>query len=82
MTNDQDKAIRNFRKLNSFFENKLDVFFRLDKGQDAGNWRKGEILDLNLEKLTLVLQEDLLGARPFLLEEIKEDSITGKKEEK
>lgn len=74
MTEENDKAIRNFRKLNSFFENKIPVHFKLETGE----FRNGKIIDLNFEKLTLVLKEDVFGTVPFLLEDIKESSIVAR----
>ena len=76
MTNDE-KAIRIFRKLNSFLENKLPVHFKLNTNE----FRNGEILDLNLDKLTLILKEDVIGTIPILLEEIKENSIVERRME-
>jgi len=62
---------KNFRKLNYFFENKIKVHFKdLDE-----IFYNGLILDLNENKLTMVLQERIRGSIPILLEFIKEDSI-------
>jgi len=72
MTYDKEKAIRNFRKFNSFFENNIQVHFKLETGE----FRNGKIIDLNLEKLTLVFKEEKFGTIPILLEDIKESSIT------
>ena len=60
-----------FRKLLYFFENKIPLHFSLH----SGGWKNGEILDLNEEKLTLVLREFVEGDLPFLLEDIILESI-------
>ncbi len=60
-----------FRKLLYFFTNKIPVHFSLY----SGGWKNGEILDLNEEKLTLVLKEFVEGELPFLLEDIILESI-------
>ena len=70
MTND-DKGHRVFRKLNYFFENQIPVHFKIENG----DFRNGLVLDLNEDKLTLVLREFVFGEMPFLLEDIKEESI-------
>jgi len=70
MTN--DKAKRIYRKLNYFYENQIPVHFKLETGE----FRNGEILDLNSEKLTLILKEFVFGEIPFLLEDINIDSIS------
>ena len=69
MTN--DKAKRTYRKLYYFFENKIPVHFKLETRE----FRNGEILDLNSEKLTLILKEFVFGEIPLLLEDINPDSI-------
>lgn len=73
MTNDYDKdyAKRVFRKLNSFLQVDIPVHFKLLDGK----FRNGIILDLDLNKCTLVLKEDMLGNLPILLEEIDIESI-------
>ena len=60
-----------YRKLIYFFENKIPIHFSLN----SGGWKNGLILDLNEEKLTLVLRERVRGEIPILLECINEDSI-------
>ena len=69
MTN--DKAKRTYRKLSYFYENKIPVHFKLETGE----FRNGEILDLNDEKLTLILKEFVFGEIPLLLEDINSNSI-------
>ena len=67
-----DLGERNYRILIYYFENKIKVHFK-----DLDNiFYNGLILDLNEKKLTLVLQERVKGEIPFLLENIKEDSIS------
>lgn len=66
-----------YRKLLYFFENNLMVHF---KDLDT-IFYNGLILDLNEEKLTLVLRERVRGEIPILLECINEDSICKFKEE-
>lgn len=67
---------RNYRKLLYYFKNSLVVHFTdLDK-----IFYNGLILDLDEEKLTMVLKERIKGEMPFLLECINEDSICKFKE--
>ena len=75
-----DEAKRTYRKLFYFYENKIPVHFKLETGE----FRNGEILDLNQETLTLVLKEFVFGEIPLLLENIDSNSIFKftKKEEK
>ena len=75
MTNEIGQRV--YRKLLYFFENNLMVHF---KDLDT-IFYNGLILDLNEEKLTLVLRERVRGEIPFLLENINEDSICKFKEE-
>ena len=66
----------NFRQLNYFFENKKKVHFKdLDE-----IFYNGLIIDLDERKLTLVLDERVRGVVPFLLENIKPESIQEFKE--
>lgn len=68
---------RNYRKLLYYFKNSLVVHFTdFDK-----IFYNGFILDLNEEKLTMVLRERIKGEIPILLECINTDSITKFKEE-
>lgn len=68
----------NYRKLLYFFKNNIHVHFKdLDK-----IFYNGLILDLNEQKLTLVLRERVRGTMPFLLENIDTNSIAALKEEK
>lgn len=79
MTNDtRQTALRNYRKLNYFYESKTPVHFKIQTGE----FRNGIILDLNQEKLVMVLKEDIIGCIPLLLEDIKEETIIKKREEK
>ena len=69
MTN--DIAYNSYRSLLYFFENNIPVHFK-----DLDNiFYNGLIVDLNEKKLTLVLHERVRGEIPFLLENIKTDSI-------
>ena len=62
---------RNYRKLLYYFENKIVVHFTdLDK-----IFYNGLILDLNEDKLTMIIRERIKGEMPFLLEFINTDSI-------
>lgn len=71
-----DIGERNYRILIYYFENQIKVHFKdLDE-----IFYNGLILDLNERKLTLVLRERVKGEIPFLLENIKEDSISKFKE--
>ena len=65
-----------YRKLIYFFENKIAVHFSLN----SGGWKNGLVLDLNEEKLTLVLKEFVEGELPFLCEDLILDSIKQFKE--
>lgn len=60
-----------YRKFKYFYDNEILVHFCLLKG----GWKNGLILDLNEDKLTLVLKENKEGVLPFLLEEINPDNI-------
>ena len=75
MTDDNDKALRIYRKLSYFFEHQQAIHFKVESGGDAGYWRNGIILDLSKSKMTLVIKEFVMGERPYLLEELDEDSI-------
>jgi len=66
-----------YRKLLYFFENNLMIHFK-DFNEIFYN---GSILDLNEDKLTLVLKERVQGTVPLLLEKINPDSIVEFKEE-
>ncbi len=67
-----DLGERNYRILLYYFENQIKIHFK-----DLDNiFYNGLILDLNERKLTLVLRERVKGEMPFLLENIKEDSIS------
>lgn len=70
MTNETGQNV--YRKLIYFFENKIKIHFK-----DLDNiFYNGLILDLNEEKLTMVLRERVRGEIPILLEFINPDSIT------
>jgi len=80
MTNDkmdydilsEDKLTQDiYRKLIYFFENKIKVHFK-DFNEIFYN---GVILDLNEEKKSMVLAENVKGTMPILLESIKPNSI-------
>lgn len=67
-----DLGERNYRILLYYFENRIKIHFK-----DLDDiFYNGLILDLNEKKLTLVLKERIKGEIPFLLENIKEDSIS------
>ena len=69
MTNAEGQ--NNYRKLLYYFSNEVWVHFKdLD-----GIFYNGQIIDLNEDKLTMVLQERVRGTIPFLLEQIDTDSI-------
>lgn len=68
---------RNYRKLLYYFTNGFVVHFT-----DLDDiFYNGLILDLNEDKLTMVLRERVKGEIPILLEFINTDSITKFKEE-
>ncbi|HUS49453.1 MAG TPA: hypothetical protein VMZ91_04775 [Candidatus Paceibacterota bacterium] len=69
MNNELGKQV--YRKLTYFFEKNMPIHFSLY----SGGWKNGLILDLNEKKLTLVLDEFVEGELPFLLENIKIESI-------
>ncbi len=60
-----------FRKLVYFNENKIPIHFSLT----SGGWKNGKIIELNEDKLTLVLNEFVEGELLFLLENINPNSI-------
>jgi len=69
MTNDTGQKV--YRKLLYYFKNYIVVHFK-----DLDNiFYNGLILDLNEEKLTMVLRERVRGEIPILLECINENSI-------
>ena len=71
-----EKGQKVYRKLIYFFENNLKVHFKdLDK-----IFYNGIIIDLNENKLTLILRERIRGTIPILLEAINPDSIEEFKE--
>jgi len=74
MINENKKGLRIYRKLLYYFENKIPIHVNSIFG-----FRNGMILDLNEEKLTVVI-DDIKEAAPILLEDIFEDSIDKFKE--
>ncbi len=60
-----------FRKLVYFSENNIPIHFSLI----AGGWKNGKIINLDEDKLTLVLEEFVEGELSFLLEDINVNSI-------
>lgn len=76
MTNDKI-AHDSYRNFYYFYKNKIKVHF---KDFDE-RWYNGLILDLDKEKLTLVLRERVKGEMPILLEKVNPDSIRKMKEE-
>ena len=67
----------NYRKLLYFFEKKIKIHFK-----DLDDiFYNGVIIDLDQEKLCMVLRERIRGTLPILLEFIKPDSIVEFKEE-
>ena len=74
MTN--EKGVINFRQLSYFHDNKIKVHFK-----DLDDiFYNGEIVDLNENKFTMILNEKVRGTIPILLECIKTDSIVKFKE--
>jgi len=69
---ENEYGLRVYRKLLYFFQKEQAIHFTV---LDTGSFYNGIILDLNQDKLTLVLKEFKLGEIPFLLEDINEDSI-------
>ncbi len=66
-----EKGLRIYRKLISYSENQTKIHINSKDG-----FRNGFIIDLNEQRLTLVLKDDVLGeTTPILLEDIYEDSI-------
>ena len=67
-----DKGQKVYRKLLYYFDEKIWVHFT-----DLDNvFYNGLIIDLNEDKLTMVLKERVKGTIPILLECINLDSIT------
>ena len=69
MNNEIGKNV--YRKLLYFFENKLPVHIVLTDN----SWHNGIIIDLNEERLSMVLQEFVEGNLPILLENVSLDLI-------
>lgn len=63
---------RVYRKLLYFFNNSIAIHFTLT---ETGAFFNGIIMDLNEDKLTMVINELKLGQIPFALEDLNEDSI-------
>ena len=77
MKNETRIGEENYRKLLYFFENNIKIHFK-----DLDDiFYNGEIIDLDQEKLCMVLRERIRGTLPILLEFIKPDSIVEFKEE-
>lgn len=75
MTKDKT-AQDSFRKLIYFYKNQIPIHFK-----DLDNiFYNGLIIDLNKNKLTMVLHEHIKGTIPILLEFINPDSIREFKE--
>lgn len=70
------RALKSFRKLLYFYDNKILVHFK-DINEIFYN---GNILDLNEDKLCMVLNERVNGMMPLLLEQINPDTIKQFKE--
>lgn len=71
----QEKAEKVYRLLQTYKDNNILIHFKFDSGSESGSFQNGEIIDLNLKKLTLVLKENKQGIKPILLETIDPDSI-------
>ncbi len=69
MENELGKQV--FRKLVYFNENEIPIHFSLI----SGGWKNGKIINLDEDKLTLILNEFVEGELPFLLENIDVNSI-------
>ncbi len=69
MENELGKQV--FRKLVYFNENGIPIHFSLI----SGGWKNGKIINLDEDKLTLILDEFVEGELPFLLENIDVNSI-------
>jgi len=74
--NKQKKAERIYRKLLSYFENKIPIHINSVYG-----FRNGLIIDLSEVKYIVVIS-DIKESSPILLEDIYEDSIDVFKEKK
>lgn len=71
-----EQGLECYRKLVYFYENKIKIHFT-----DLDNiFYNGLILDLNEEKLTMVIDERIKGTMPILLEFVNPDSIKEFKE--
>jgi hypothetical protein len=66
-----------YRKLEYFYKNEIPIHFCLVRS----GWKNGKIIDLNEDKLTLVLKEFKEGVLPFLLEDIDVNTIEAFKKE-
>jgi hypothetical protein len=67
-----NKAMRNFTRLNTFFEAKEPVHFKTRLNTKLFN---GDILDLSIYEFSLVIKDLDVGLTPILLEDISEYSI-------
>ena len=74
MTNDKT-AHDSYRKFLYFFQNEISVHFK-----DLDNiFYNGLIIDLDEKKLTMVLNEEVKGTMPILLEFVNPDTIRERK---
>jgi hypothetical protein len=74
----QDKI---YRTLEFFKESGRKVHLRIIAGADKGLFRNGFVLDVSLAQKCFVFVDDVLGERPYLFEEVDENSIVPYREE-
>ena len=64
-----------YRTLEFFKENNKKIHIKIIGGADSGMFRNGFVLDVSLTQKCFVFIDDVLGERPYLFEEVDEDSI-------
>ncbi len=73
--NDED-----YRKLEFLKSTSKKLHINVIAGADEGLFRNGFIIDISLDKRCLVFDDEVLGERPYLFEEIDIKGITFYKE--
>lgn len=70
MTMTNEKHDDDYRKLEFLKSTKKKLHIRIIAGADKGLFRNGFIIDISLDKRCLIFNDDVLGERPYLFEEV------------
>ena len=68
----QDKV---YRTLEFFKTLGKKIHIKIISGSDRGLFRNGYVLDISEKKKCFVFKDDVMGERPYLFEEVDENSI-------